>query len=223
MATKKKVVLKGHGKRGRPSHVTEEFWTELRAFYEGGSYTQRQLADYARTRGIVLSQPSIARRAMEEGWVKGKAKKEIEQAVLQELRERVGDTLGKMLERHAEGARVAQSEIYAHFRAVQAKRAAAVKATGIASAGDEIVIGAALLRQLVSGLHEAEVMEAKALGFNYKTGKPFAADMGDDEQQPTRLTVRSLTAEEEEEIRRNAEKDDDNDGPGDPEDGGPLE
>jgi hypothetical protein len=53
---------------------------------------------------------------------------------------------------------------------------------------------------------EAQGMEARSLGFNYKEGRPFKTDDEEQAEKPTVLEIREMTPEQAAQIREAAEK-----------------
>lgn len=179
----------------RSAEEVRKFWEELRGLYEQGGYSQRDLINYARLRGFRVSQSTISRKAMEESWIKGTTREEIQRKVEEALREKIGEELGKMLKRHRELANAAQFEVIKHFE----------RANEVRKIDPKHVIPAALLRQLISGLHEAIDLEARALGFDYRSGRPFSLS-DDDSVTPAKMEIKVMTPEDEAEVRRRAEE-----------------
>lgn len=191
---------KKRGRRKKSSKyvfVTNEFWIELRALYEGGNYTQRQLSDYAHSRGINLSQSRIARRAIDEGWIKGASLERLREEIHQEITKRVGDEIRSMLERHTNQARVIQAEATQHFKRVAEQR----------KLDPTYVMPPQMLATITQVVNVGQQLEAQALGWDQKHGKVFDSDQKDDaENRVPELGVKVYSDEEEEEIRRKSEE-----------------
>lgn len=183
---RERAARKG-GARGVKGVVTEAFWAELRELYEGGDYSQRDLVVYARSRGLNISQPYIGRRAVNDGWVKGSRAEEIRNQVREEIKNSVGEGIRRMLEVHLQESRLAKTEILHHFAVSNRSR----------TINKDHVIPAALLRQLVSGLAEAQAMEARAMGFDLRAGRPFdGPENGAGKESAEELSIRIMSQEE---------------------------
>lgn len=198
-APKSRPKLKTKGKKpvGRKSALTDEFWEELKALYEGAGYSQRDVVNYARTRGVVISQAAICRRATDHGWVKGSKKAEIREAVFDEIREQVGEGFRKMLEQHANQSLTLEMEILQHFRSAQETR----------KVDPDYKIPAVTLNQLGATLRGAQEMRARAMGFNYREGRPFKVE-DENEEGLTELKVRVLSDDEHSDLKKKGEEPD---------------
>src|SRR5262249_54029522 len=67
---------KAKSKRKR-ARISPEMWIEIRALYESGTYSQRDLVNFCKGRGFRVTQPAISRRCMDEGWVRGKEREKM--------------------------------------------------------------------------------------------------------------------------------------------------
>lgn len=191
-------------KTRRRSVITSNIWEELRALYEGGNYSQRHLMDYAAAKGIRISQSAISRRAMQEGWVKNSKIEELRAELQNRAKEIFGETIAKMLGQHASGARMIAAEVFLHFKVAAENR----KLPG----GASYVIPPSQLSLLTETLNKAQQMEARALGFDFRTGKTVReANAEDSQPEVAELKVRVYTPQEEEEIQRRVEAGDDED------------
>lgn len=181
---------KGLRKRGR---VPEWLWIELREFYESQDYSQRDLAEYAASRGYPINQSRISQKAIEQGWVKGAIYKNLEEQALINIQNRMGEETAQMLDRHGKQSTLLINEGLHHIRVAQERR----------KTDPNHVIPVYMLRSLTSMLNEAQRMEARARGFNLHTGLPYAWETNDTVvQDAPEMVIRTLTAAEEAAIRR---------------------
>lgn len=184
---------------GRKSVLTEEFWAELKALYESASYSQRDLVNYAKGRGIVISQAAISRRAVDDGWVKGHKAAEIRAQVLDEVKGSLGEHLRKMLDRHHQQAMSLEMEHIQHLRVAEQNR----------RSDPNYVIPAALLRQLTASFAQAQELSARSLGWDYRSGKPFKSDDADGTENLESFDINIMTAEQAAAHQDSLDKDDD--------------
>lgn len=189
-------VKKKRGIRGRKSTITESFWQELRGLYESGDYSQRELATYAAARGINLSQSLVASKACNQGWVKGSRAQDIRDEVHKQLKDQVGAGISKMLETHRGQSLALQAEGMHHLRFAAEQR----------KTDPAYLIPAALYRQIVSALNESQVMEARAMGFDIRSGRPFQGPENEARETPQELTVKVMTADDARRIQEQMEK-----------------
>lgn len=171
--------------------MTLEIWEEIRVMYETGNYTQRELAEYARSQGFSCYQPNIARRADNQNWVKGSLRDEIREEARKEIRQVMGEQLVDMLQQHLGVARMMQVEVIQHIKKLADER----------KTDKSRVLPVNQLATLATTLKTLQDLEARSLGWNYKDGRPFGVDDDDAEEELPVLTVRVMTEEEEQEIR----------------------
>lgn len=191
---------KAKTKTAKRGVMTDEMWVQLRAFYESGDYTQRHLVDFAKARGVAVSQSAISKRAVEEGWVKGRLKEELRQEIVDEIHGSLGETVKKMLEGHAAiGAGLVQ-EISMHI----------VKASRMRKTDPDYAIPALPLVQLVAAAEKATIIHARAVGFDYRAGSTFKTQNHNDEDDDglVDLQVQVMSPAQEESVRRQAEEGD---------------
>lgn len=183
-------------RRGRKPYLTEEFWAELRELYESGDYSQRDLVAFAKARGINVSQSLIARKAQDQDWVKGTRLKQLKEQIRAEIAAEVGDQYRQMLEQHQQQARLLEAEVLAHFKEIQERR----------KIDPHAVIPAGTLNQLSVALDRANLMRARAIGFDYRSGEPFKSGEKDDENKLDTLRLEVMSEEEERRVRERVEK-----------------
>lgn len=183
-------------KLASPSAV---IWVELKLLYETSGYTQRQLADYAKAKGYRLSQSGISRHAIQSNWVKNSKVEEIEQDIKSRIIGNVGDTIAKMHELHVETAKILQNEAMMHIKVVNERR----------KIDPNSLITPSALGTLAEVFMKAQNMHARALGFDYYTGKTFKEKNQDESGEIQRMKIGVLTPEDEARVRRASELDDD--------------
>ena len=184
-------------RKGRAVGPTPSIWEELRTQYEGGEYSQRELSNYAKAKGFTVSQSRIAMMAIENSWVKGAIRENIRETVLEELKEKMVVEIRSMLERHSVAASVSQAEALAHFR----------HAAEMRKVDPTFKIPPSQLSTLTQTLRDAQFMEARAKGWNYKEGKPFEVDSELGKQELPSMTIKVMTVEEEEILRSGGDLD----------------
>lgn len=182
--------------RGRKVHLTSEFWAEIRALYESGDYSQRQLSNFAKTRGVIVSQSAIARRAMNENWMKAGARAEIEKKAFRQVHDALGNAVRDMLDRHTKMARAFQSEAMIHF----------VNAQELRKTNPQYAIPAQQLNVLNATVDRAQLMEARSIGFDLETGKNVGSEQEKDADQVPEMRVRVMTEEDEQNVRDKLER-----------------
>ncbi|KAA0573488.1 hypothetical protein [Azospirillum sp. Sh1] len=198
--SKKKKLLR------RGSKIPDHIWAELREMYESGNYSQADLVRYAKSRGFGISQPGICKRIGKEEWVKGAKAEEIRRKAQEEMVSAIGENLRSMLDRHSQQALALQHEALQHFNFANTQRR---------SGNPDYLIPAALLRQIGATINEAQLMEARARGFDYREGKPFGQDEGDKSQDIAELRVSVMSDDEVAELKSrkvDLGEDDDEDG-----------
>lgn len=183
----------------RKNSAPEAFWIEIRAMYETGNYTQRDLEAYAKSRGYSISQSRISSRAVRENWVKGAIREEIEKAVTEKVRDKIGAAIVDMLEMHVKQSQAIQMEAMVHFQKAQEER----------KKDKTYTMAPNTLATLTASIDRSQVMNARALGWDYKEGKPFRPEDDEDEQKRVPdLRVRRMSEVEEEKLRGATEDDD---------------
>jgi len=193
MVSEKKMALPT---KTRKTTMTVEVWEEIKLMYETGNYTQRQLAEHAKSKGFSCYQTNIARRAEKYNWVKGSLRDEIREEVLKEYKQTMGGQLVDMLLQHTSVARMMQAEVLRHFQKLAEDR----------KVDKNRVLSANQLATLVNTAKTLQDMEARSFGWNYKEGKPYSGDNEDVVEELPVLRVEVMTEEEEQEIREQGER-----------------
>ena len=190
------------GKKARPklrtrgAKISEELWAALREMYESGNYTQRDLVNFVKAKGLRISQATIGRRAINEGWVRGSRIKELREELRREILQNVGDSVTKMLEGHMAHARMVQAEALMHF-----KRAAKNR-----EVDPNYTMAPAALSTLTGVLRSAHEMESRAIGFDYDKGRPYQSAEKDADNQPKVMQIQVMSEEEERAVQEEAER-----------------
>jgi hypothetical protein len=191
------VVTAKKPAKNKKAIVSKEIWSEVQVMYEGGNYSQRELVDYCKSRGLNVSQSRIARKAAAEGWIKGSKLQEIREAILDDFRKKAGDRISTMLDTHSKMSTAVLNECVMHFKQAQEMRAK----------DPNFVMSTGNLRNLTEIMRCAKEMEARELGFDYKTGKTVKDnDVESEADKPTPLSIRTMTPEEAKAHRDRAEK-----------------
>jgi hypothetical protein len=178
------------------SKMPPEMWVEIKTLYEAGTYSQSDLVAFCKGRGFHITQSGISRRCMDEGWVRGREREKISQEVYAKIQAEKGELVIKMLGQHRDESRMIRAEGLQHF-----KRAAESR-----KVDPMYVMPVQQLATLAQLMKEAQNMESRALGFNYKEGRPFKGDDEDEAQKPTVLEIRDMTDEQVAEARARAER-----------------
>ena len=182
--------------KGKRTRMAPEIWIELRALYESGTYTQKDLVNFCKGRGFRVTQPAISRRCMDEGWVRGKEREKMLAEIYTKIAAEKGEAVIKMLNLHRRQAQMVTAEALFHFQ----------KVTELRKADPNHTMPVQQLATLSVILKEAHNMESRALGFNYKEGRPFKSDDEEAAEKPTVLEIREMTPEQAAQIREAAEK-----------------
>jgi hypothetical protein len=182
--------------KGKRAKMPSEMWSEIRTLYESGTYTQKDLVNFCKGRGFRITQPAISRRCMDEGWVRGKEREKLKAEIYAAIAIEKGEAVIKMLNLHRRQAQMLSAEALFHFQ----------KVTELRKLDPQHVIPAQQLATLTVIFKEAQNMESRALGFNYKEGRPFKTDDEEAAEKPTILEIREMSPEQAAEIREAAEK-----------------
>lgn len=181
MATKKK-------------RLSEELWAELKGLYESGTYSFRQLVDYTKSRGFVVSAQTIQRRSAVEGWIKGSVVEEIRESIVKESKEKIGKAILDMLALHKQQSNALMAEAMRTLANAEKKRTKA----------DDYVLPAATLVSITNVLGKAQEMQARALGWDLKEGKPLGKDDNKPTEDTTVLAVEVMSDQEEADLKNRA-------------------
>lgn len=195
-----KAAAAGPKMGGRPSKIPASLWDELRELWEGGDYQQRELADYAKSRGYPISQSRISDYGTTHGWVKNSRLKELRDEAASAVADRMGVELRDMLGRHSRYAKAMQEIALRHvgLAADQMRKDPSYK------------MPPNIMRSVLGTLRDAAEMEARAMGFDYNTGRPFAFDKnnpaGEGDVPAPVMRIEEYTAAELAEIEAQAER-----------------
>lgn len=180
-------------KTKKATEVPEDVWIELQAQYESGTYSQRDIANLAKSKGYTISQSTISRRIIEGNWVKGSVREEITKRVIEKHVDVIGQRLSDMLENHRKLSVALISECVVHLAKAKKRR----------ESDPEYSIAPAALATLTTTMERAMAMEAKAVGWNYREGRPFTPDDNEDEEsQVESMRVEVMTQEDVEAIQK---------------------
>ena len=191
---KPRVKAKVKGVRYAP--MCEADWKCVRDMYEIGGYTQRQLVDWCKAKGISISQSAVSRRAMKEAWVAASTLERVRKEVLAEQTSHIGDGLRGMLDQHVQQSQVVINEALLHFR----------KASEIRKHDPAYVMPPQAFGQVSLTLKMGQEMQARAMGWSYKEGRPYRPDDNENDKGLQKLEVGVLSPAEESEIRASLEK-----------------
>jgi hypothetical protein len=180
----------------RRAKISIEMWAEIRTLYESGTYTQKDLVNFCKGRGFSITQPAISRRCMDEGWVRGKERDRLLAEVYAKIANEKGEAVIKMLNLHRRQAQMLSAEALYHFQRV----------TELRKLDPNHVMPVVALATLTQIFKETQNMESRALGFNYKEGRPFKTDDEEAAEKPTVLEIREMSPEMAAQIREAAEK-----------------
>lgn len=192
-ATKKKTTRTSNRRR-----IPDEIWEELRKLYETGDYSQDQLAAYMKARGYPVSQARISQRVTADNWIKGAELERLRKEEYDKIADRFGESTRKMLEQHAQTGKMIQLHVVQHFHAANEKR----------KTDPGHVIPAVILRMLSATAKEAQEIEARAVGWDYRTGRLFAYSGEQEavEQQAPKMIFEEYSASEIDQLQTNAER-----------------
>lgn len=172
-----------------------KIWDEIKRMYELGTYSQKQLAAYAKAQGYRLSQSSVSRRALQEEWMTVAMRERIAKEEKEKALEDLGDDLTAMLARHRQLAQVVTYEVNLIIK----KNAKARETDPTFTMPPQAI---ATLAETIGKLTK---IEARAAGFNYDTGTTFAAVTKSKETQQQTMSVEVMTPEQAEAVRKDAE------------------
>lgn len=182
-------------KRPKRKKIPDELWEEMKVQYETGSYSQRALVNYAKAKGYSITQSAISAHAINNNWVKGAIRDEIRDRIMEDVRKKIGNEIADMLDLHTKQARLIQSEAMRYFVHAESMRAN--------PATPDYKMPVNQIATIAATLDRAQDMHARAMGWNYKEGRPFKHEDDDDaESAIEKLHVRMMTPDEEAEIRR---------------------
>jgi hypothetical protein len=194
-AAAKPKPVKAKVKFGR-SKMPPEMWIEIKTLYETGSYSQSDLVAFCKGRGFRIGQPAISRRCMDEGWVRGREREKISKEIYDKIQAEKGEHVIKMLNLHRGQSEMVLAEAMFYFR----------KSAETRKLDPMHTIPAVQLATLTQVIKDGQSMQARALGFNYKEGRPFRGDDEDEAQKPTVLEIRDMTDDQVAEARAKAER-----------------
>lgn len=183
----KKQVQQENAKRGR---YPDWLWNEMRDLYEGPvDYTQRDLSAFAKAKGFNVSQPTICTRIASEGWVRGSKVAQLREEMEEALQDRFGKPIRDMLQRHQAAAIVAQNTAARHLQLAMNKM----------QKDPDHAMPVNTMRTVIAALDQAQLMEARAIGWDYRAGMPFAHQQNDADEGAVaapRMVIAEMTASE---------------------------